>query len=722
MKFKLCLILLLTSVISTQAQTSVKKITLEDIYKQYTFSAKRISGINSMNDGKYYTVNNMGRSIEKHRYKDGEKVSTVFNVEDADGITSFSMYEFNLDETKILLTTQVERIYRHSFSAEYFVYDISDKSLLSLSSNGKQQLAAFSPESDQIVFVRENNIFVKDILTGLETQITFDGEKNMIINGAPDWVYEEEFAFSDGFHWSPDGKKIVYYKFDESEVQEFSMTMFGDLYPESYRFKYPKAGERNSTVTIHVYDMSSKQTIKIDTYANNESYIPRIKWTRDPDIVSITWLNRLQNHVEIIHSNATTGKSEVVYEEDNERYISEATDDMITYLPDNKSFLLISELSGYFHFYIYNFKSKELKKLTKGDWDIHSLLGIDMKREELYYTSYEESATELHVYSVKMDGSKKQKISHKPGSSSANFSNSFDYYILSHSDANSPATYILYNRKGKLIRVLETNKELKKKIEEYGFGKIEFMKVPTASGQLLNSYMIKPRNFDPGKKYPLFVFVYGGPESQNVIDAWNRRWPWFQLLVQEGYIVACVDNRGTNGRGEEFRKSTYMELGKLETIDQIESATYLGELPYIDVTRMGIFGWSYGGYMSGLCLTKGNGLFKMGIAVAPVTNWRYYDTVYTERFMRTPQENPNGYDDNSPINFADQMEGKFLLIHGMGDDNVHFQNSVDFVSALVEAGKDFETQFYPNKTHSLRGGNTTFHVYKRMTDFILENL
>jgi dipeptidyl-peptidase-4 len=500
------------------------------------------------------------------------------------------------------------------------------------------------------------------------------------------------------------------------------MTIFGGLYPEAYRFKYPKAGEQNSEVSIHVYDLETGKTIRLDVDSEEAFYIPRIKWTNDPEVLSVVWLNRLQNHVKVLHANVLDGTSETVYEETNERYISEATDDMITYLPGNESFLLISERDGYFHFYLHNFKEGTTTPVTSGAYDIAALTGVDQERNVLYYTSYEVDPTQIHLYSIRFDGSDKRKLSPDAGSYTASFSKTFDYYIMSYSDANTPPVYELYNRKGKLIRVLEDNASLKKAAGEHGFAKVEFMKVPTRSGQLLNGYMIKPADFDPEKKYPLFVYVYGGPESQNVVDSWNRRAPWFQLLAQEGYIIACVDNRGTNGRGEAFRKSTYMQLGKLETIDQVEAATYLGELSYIDSDRIGIFGWSYGGFMTSLCLTKGNGLFKMGIAVAPVTNWRYYDTIYTERFMRTPQENPDGYDDNSPINFAGQLQGKLLLVHGTADDNVHYQNSIDFVSALVAADKQFEMQFYPNKNHGIHGGNTTYHLYERMTGFILENL
>lgn len=699
-----------------------KKITLEKIYREHIFSARSVRGINSMNDGRHYSINNRGLTIDIHRYKDGEKSETIFDARDHEEISGFQDYSFSADEQLILLTTAAERIYRRSFKAEYYIYDLSDKKLKHLSDNGKQQLASLSSDNRNAAFVRDNNIFLVDLETMAERQITFDGKKNEIINGAPDWVYEEEFGFADGFKWSPDGKRIAFYRFDEKKVKEFFMTIFGDLYPEAYTFKYPKAGEQNSDVTIHVFDLNSGSTTKMDVDTEEDFYIPRIKWTNDPEVVSITWLNRLQNHVKVLHANTLDGKTEVVYEETNERYISEATDDMITYLPGNETFLLISEKSGYFHFYLHNFNTGTTSPVTSGEFDIASLVGVDKKREILYYTSYEVDPTQIHLYSIGLDGSGKSKISPGPGSYTASYSETFDYYILSHSTANSPTMYELYNRKGKLIRVLEDNAALEQTAKEYGFAKVEFMKVPTRSGQLLDGYMIKPADFNPDKKYPLFIYVYGGPESQEVVDEWGRRTPWFQLLVQEGYIVACVDNRGTNGRGEDFRKSTYMQLGKLETIDQVEAATYLGDQPFIDKERIGIFGWSYGGFMTSLCLTKGKGLFKMGIAVAPVTNWRYYDTVYTERFMRTPQENPEGYDDNSPIHFADQLEGKLLLIHGTADDNVHFQNSIDFVSALVQANQQFEMQFYPNKNHSIYGGNTTYHLYKRMTDFIFENL
>jgi len=674
-----------------------------------------------MNDGLHYTVREGGR-IEKYAYKTGEQVETLFDASEVEGISSFSNYHFNAMENKILVETGVESIYRRSYLASYHVYDMETETLTAVSEKGKQQLGTFSPDGSKVAFVRDNNLYIRDLSQEEEKPVTFDGVRNEIINGAPDWVYEEEFGFSQGFHWSPDGNKIAFYRFDERRVKEFHMTMFGPLYPEKYEFKYPKAGEENSLVSIHVYDLESGNITPMDVGEKSDQYIPRIKWTTDPDVLSIMRLNRLQNQLDILHAKANDGVSKLVYSESNKYYISQASDNTITYLPDGESFILNSEKDGFFHLYHFNFVSGQIKPITSGDYDIASFMGYDVKQQRLYYSSYEESVLQRHVYSIKLDGSKKEKLSTQPGSNRASFSSSFKYYILTHSSANTPPYITLHNQKGKLIRVLEDNQTMKETAQEYGFAPTEFLTIPTASGQELNGWIIKPNDFDPNKEYPLFMFVYGGPESQSVSDSWGRQGPWFQMLVQQGYVVACVDNRGTNGRGEAFRKATYMKLGELETIDQVEAAQWFGSQNYIDEERIGMFGWSYGGYMTSLCLCKGEGTFKMGIAVAPATTWRYYDTIYTERFMRTPQENPKGYDDNSPINFTDGLQGKLLLIHGSGDDNVHYQNSMDFAEALVQSNKQFEMQFYPNKNHGIYGGNTTFHLYTRMTEFILENL
>ena len=708
----------------SSAQISTKKISLENIYKGRQLFPKGIKNIRSMSDGEHYTVSEEGKYIKKFSYSNGEFLNMVFDLTEINDapIRRFSAYEFNADETKILLTTGRENIYRHSYVAEYYVYDLNSKELYPVSKNGKQQLATFSPDGSKIAFVRNNNLYIKNLINDEELKITTDGEQNKIINGAPDWVYEEEFGFNKAFSWSPDGETIAFYRFDESHVKQFNMTMYEDLYPEWYRFKYPKAGEKNAVVSIHFYNLITKMFVKADIGAEKDQYIPRIKWTKDSNTLSIIRLNRLQNFMEVLHTNALSGKSEIVYEEKEDEYISEVSDQKLTYLDNGKEFIIMSEKEGYNHFYLYNFIQGKIKKITSGDFDISSFLGFDEAEQRLYYTSYERATINQDVYSIKLNGKSKKLLTEKAGWNTVNFSNNFKYFINNYSTINSAPVYSLMDDKLNTIKVLQKNEEYMQTIKEFGYSDTEFFQFTTSEDVNLEGYMIKPLDFDENKSYPVFMFVYGGPESQNVKDEFSYRGPWFQYLTQQGYIVACVDNRGTNGRGEAFRKSTYMQLGNLETLDQIEAANYLGNLDYVDSDRIGIFGWSYGGYMSLSCLFKASDVFKMAISVAPVTNWRYYDTIYTERFMRTPQENPEGYDQNSPINFAEGMEGKLLLVHGMGDDNVHFQNSTELVKALVAADKQFDIQFYPNKNHGIRGGNTSLHLYKKMSDFIMENL
>jgi len=699
-----------------------RKLRLEDIFLNRIFNQKYLSGLSSMKDGKNYTIAGENNTIEKYSYKSGKLVSVIFDGSRFEKLPVIQDYQFSPDENRILLTCNMERIYRHSYSASFLIYDFASDRIYPVSKNGKQQLASFSPDGSKVAFVRDNNLFIADPVQGSEKQVTFDGLHNQIINGAPDWVYEEEFGFSMGYAWSPDSRRIAFYRFDESRVKEFTMMKYETLYPEPVSFKYPKAGEENSVVSIHIFDLESGKTLKVDTGEDSDSYIPRIKWTADPEVLSVLHLNRQQNQLEVLHANATDGSSEVVYEESNTRYIAEPSDETITYLDDRRHFILTSEKSSYMHFYLYDYLTRTLKPITSGDFDISGFDGYDPESKTLYYSSYEEGSTEIQVYSIKIDGSGKKKISLQSGVNSIAFSTGYHYYILSHSDANTPQTISLYDARGKEIRVLEDNSQLRERMKEYGFSKVEFLSVPGDDGTPLNAYMIKPTDFNPDQSYPLFMYVYGGPESQNVINSWSQRNIWFQLLASQGYVVVCVDNRGTNGRGEAFRKATYMQLGKLETLDQLAAARWFGDLPYIDKDRIGMFGWSYGGFMTSLCMTKGNGLFKAGIAVAPVTSWRFYDTIYTERFMRTPGENPKGYDQNSPLFFASGLQGKFLLIHGSGDDNVHVQNTMMFAEELVQADKQFEMQVYPNKNHGIYGGNTTFHLYTRMTDFILANL
>ncbi|MCF8369624.1 MAG: S9 family peptidase [Bacteroidales bacterium] len=708
-----------------QAQIHSKSISLDDIFKKGTFNMARVKTMKSMNDGETFCLLN-GDSLNLYAYKTGKYISTIVEAQqlipEEDSLPiSMSNYSFSSDEKRILFATNTEMIYRRSSKSKYYIFNIETNKLVPLSENGKQQLADFSPDGYQIAFVRGNNIFIKDLNANTETQITFNGELNKIINGAPDWVYEEEFGFSKGFYWSPDSKKIAFYRFDESYVKEFNMMIWGKLYPELSSFKYPKAGEDNSLVSIHVYNLEDGKTIKMDIGDEPDIYIPRIKWTKDPDILSIQWMNRLQNELKILLTNFLSGESQTIYHEKNKYYID--ISDNLTFLSDKEHFIFSNEENGFHHLYLYDMLGNLENQITSGNFDVQEFIGIDEEKNLVYYTSSESSPLNRELYTTNTDGSGKKLLSEKLGNNSVQFSKNYKYYLNSFSNSNTPPHTALYSQKGKQLRVIENNDKLKQITVDYNFQKREFFTFTTNENIELNAWMIKPPGFDPTKKYPVLMYVYGGPGSQTVRNSWGRNDAWYQMLAQKGLIIVSVDNRGTGARGEEFKKMTYMQLGKYETIDQIEAAKYLGSLDYVDKDRIGIWGWSYGGYMSASCLFKGAEFFSMAIAVAPVTNWRYYDNIYTERFMRKPIENPEGYDENSPINHVDKLAGKLLLIHGTADDNVHYQNSIDLISALVGANKQFDMQFYPNSNHGIyTGKNTRYHLYSKMTDFIEENL
>jgi dipeptidyl-peptidase-4 len=699
-------------------------LTLSKIYQEYHFYPNAIKGIRSMADGEHYTTLESDKAIVRYDYKTGKNRIVLFSTDQLSDkeITSFDDYIFSNDEKKVLLTTDKTPIYRHSFEAQFWIYDLVTKTINPLADTGKQQLATFSPDGLKVAFVKSNNLYYKDLVTNSINQVTTDGKIYNIINGAPDWVYEEEFGFSQAYCWSPESRNLAFYRFDESQVRQFDMTIFNGLYPSVSRYKYPKAGEVNSSVSIKVYNLESGKTVIMNTGSETDLYIPRIKWSALPGKLCIIVLNRLQNKVNVILADELTGESETIYGEENARYITQINDDYIYFTTDRKHFIVLSERSGYSHYYLYTMNGKLINPVTQGNWDVGALQGIDEKNSTLYYVSNQVSVIQQHVYAVRFDGTGQYRLSVLQGTNNAEFSSTYNYYINTWSDANTPPRYTLHRIDGTLIRVLEDNNSLKKELKAFGFTKKEFIKIPVSADLELNAYIVKPPDFDSTRKYPLFISVYGGPESQDVIDSWDNELAWQQLLAQQGIIVACIDNRGTDGRGEDFRKSTYMQLGKLETEDQINAARYLGGKSWIDENRIGIWGWSYGGYMTLLCLTKGSDVFKLGIAVAPVTNWRYYDTIYTERFMRKPQDNPGGYDDNSPVNYAGELKGKLLLIHGTADDNVHLQNSMEMIERLVQENKQFQQFLYPDKNHGIYGENTRVHLFTMITEFIHENL
>jgi len=704
-----------------------KELTLKEIWASPTFRPEYIFGIASLKDGIHYSTLNAdesGLKIEKHAYATSQKVADIlvaseFKLPNGAAL-EFDDYVFNETETKILVATESEKIYRYSSKSSYVVIDIKSKTATYLSS-GKQQYAGFSPDGKQIAFVKENNLYIKNLETGKETQITTDGLQNSIINGASDWVYEEEFALKEAFFWSPDNSKIAFLRFDEKLVKEFSMNTYGELYPGVYKFKYPKAGEDNSSVALKVYDLAANKTITMEVGNDMNQYLPRVKWTYNGAQLSVVRLNRHQNHLELLLCNPANGEVKMLLEEKSETYID--VNDNLTFLQDGKRFIWTSELGGFNHLYVYGMDGKRINALSSGNMDVTEFYGVDEKKGLVYFQSAAPTPMDRSIYVSNLNGKNQKVLVAGTGHQEPEFSSTFEYFVLNKSAANTPVSFEMYSGNGKLIRVLEANEKLKATLGTYKMASKEFFKFTTSAQVMLNGWMIKPADFDSKKRYPVFMTVYGGPGHNTVENQWEgANLLWYQLLAQKGYIVVSVDNRGTQFRGEAFKKSTYKQLGKLETEDQLEAARYLAGLSYVDGSRIGIQGWSYGGYMSSLCITKGADLFKMAIAVAPVTNWRFYDSIYTERFMQTPEENAAGYDDNSPINHVARLKGKYLLIHGTADDNVHFQNSAEMVTALVKANKQFDVFYYPDKNHGIYGGNTRLHLYTMMTDYILKNL
>jgi dipeptidyl-peptidase-4 len=700
--------------------SNTKEITLEKIWNG-TFSPKRMNSLNSMN-GDFYAVLNYDQktksiSVDKYSYKTLKKVETIVNSADLKDLNSFSSYSFNNDETKIILGLDFQKIYRHSKKGTYYVYDIASKKT-SLIGKGIQE-PIFSPDNKKVAYAKDNNLFIKDFSNNNITQVTKDGKKNLVINGITDWVYEEEFAFVRAFEWSNDSKHLAFLRFDETNVPTFSMDIVGkELYPNQQVFKYPKAGEKNAVVTLHMYSISSKNSKKIAL--GDYEYIPRIKWSNDANILVATTLNRHQSNLKLHKVNALKSTSTILLDETDKAYVD--ITDNLTFLNDN-SFIWTSEKNGFNHIYHYDFSGKLINQITKGNWEVTRYYGFNEHKKTIYYQSVENGSINRGVYSIKLNGKNKKILSNKDGQNTAAFSKNLNYFINTYSSAETPPIYSLYTGKGKMLKVIKDNSQLKEKLANYKMSPKEFSTI-NINGNDLNMWMVKPVGFDKNKKYPLLMFQYSGPGSQQVANRWNGSNDyWHNMLAQNGIIVVCVDGRGTGLKGADFKKTTQKELGKYEVEDQISSAKELAKLSFIDKNNIGIWGWSYGGFMSTNCLLKGNDIFSTAIAVAPVTSWRFYDSVYTERYMQTPQENASGYDDNSPINYADKLEGNYLLVHGTGDDNVHVQNSYRMINALIEANKQFDMFIVPDRTHGIyKGKNTRLNLYTKMTNFIQENL
>ncbi|MEQ3665831.1 MULTISPECIES: S9 family peptidase [unclassified Olleya] len=709
---------------STFLTAQNKEFTLDEIWSG-TFRTEGLDALHSMSNGQQYSVLNFDRAsatttIDIYDYKTLEKVKTLVSSKDLD-LKYFSDYTFSKDENKILLAFEEESIFRRSSLGKYVVYDVSEKSIHSVA-NHKIQEPTFSPDGKKVAYGYQNNLYVKNLETNDVTQLTFDGKKNKVINGITDWVYEEEFGFVRAFDWNADSNKIAFIRFDESDVPEFSMDVYGkDLYQTQTVFKYPKAGERNAVVSLHLFDLDKNklEEVKVNkTY--NDFYIPRIKWSHDANMLSANYMNRHQNELDLWMIDASQNEAYLVVEEKDKAYID--ITDNLTFLKD-KTFIWTSEKDGYNHVYHYSKKGKLINQITKGNWEVTEYYGYDSTSDRIFYQSVENGSINRDVYSIKLNGTQKRRLTQNEGTNNADFSANFTYFINTFSSATTPYLYTLNDAStGKVLKTIKDNKDLKETLKAYTISEKEFSTI-SVNGNDLNMWMIKPANFDANKQYPLFMFQYSGPGSQQVANKWHSANDyWYQMLAQQGYIIACVDGRGTGLKGADFKKVTQNELGKFEVEDQIEAAKLLGARTYVDSSRMGIWGWSYGGFMSSNALFKGNDVFKMAIAVAPVTSWRFYDSIYTERYMTTPQENASGYDNNSPINHVDKLEGDFLLIHGTGDDNVHVQNTMRMVEALVQANKQFEWMIYPDKNHGIYGGNTRLHLYTKMTNFINRTL
>ena len=702
-----------------------QNISLEEIWGG-AFRTKSMDELKSMKNSNQYTVldfdrNSRSMQIDLYDFATLEKVSTLLNTKDFPELSSIDSYSFDKKETKILIATNSNRIFRHSFTADYLIYDIPSKKLTKFTDKQIQE-PTFSSDGSKIAYAYENNLFVYDVVTQSHLQITKDGKKNAIINGITDWVYEEEFAFVKAFDWNTSGNKIAFIRFDETNVPEFSMDVYGQsLYPTQTVFKYPKAGETNASVSLHLYDLKTNQTTKVNLGNYSDFYIARMQWTNDENIVSAQVLNRHQNSLDLHFIDATTAKTSIVLNEKDKAYVD--ITDNLTFLKDN-SFIWTSEKDGFNHIYYYDKAGKLKNQVTSGPWEVTSYYGFDEKNKIIYYQSVENGSINRDIYSIKIDGKGKTHLSLNVGTNDATFSPNFDYFINSYSSATKAPLYTLNeSKKGTTLKTIVSNEELENKLAKYAISNKEFTTITTEKGNVLNAWIIKPTNFDDSKKYPVFMYQYSGPGSQQVANQWNSANDyWFYMLAQKGYIIACVDGRGTGYKGASFKKVTYKELGKYEVEDQIDAAKIIGNYPYADASRIGIFGWSYGGFMSSNCILKGNDVFKTAIAVAPVTSWRYYDSIYTERYMQTPQENASGYDENSPINHVEKLKGNFLLVHGTADDNVHVQNSMKMIEALVQANKQFDWAIYPDKNHGIYGGKTRLQLYTKMTNFILEKL
>lgn len=712
------------------AQLGAQQITLEDVHNG-KFRPRAGSIYQFTPDGndllKMGVTNSETKTLKNwflttvNPKKDFQTGDTLFNSDWFKDSVPLGNYTLSNNRKFVLIQTNQKAIYRHSFTVNAYVADIEKRVLHVIP--GTLRYPTLSPDNTKVAYVRDNNLYYFDLNLKRESQITTDGKQNEIINGAVDWVYEEEFSMSQGFEWSPSGRYISFFKFDEREVPEFSMDEFHDLYPNQTRWKYPKAGENNSKVDVLVYDLKSRSSVTLPLLSFQDQYIPRIQWLHDDTYLSVQRLNRWQNHWELLLWNTRESNLEELIQEGAEQYID--INDALYLVPNSKTFLYLSDITGYRHIYACDYSKKSITQITEGPWQVNNIHAVSDKNGMAYFSSTMASTVEDHVYQVNLKSKKVNSILEYKPLSGNQYPIVSKYgqwmYIINSCMTETPHYQTILI--GDKFKHVHDDTSFRRKVTEAEISETQFNEIPVPGTEFtLNYYMIKPKNFDPSKKYPLLMHCYGGPGNSIARNQVGGYWAWFQYLASQGYIIVCVDNRGTGNKGESFQKSTYLKLGELEQEDQRMAALYFGNLPYIDKNRIGIWGWSFGGYLTSLCMVKSADVFKTGIAVAPVTHWKYYDNIYTERYLRRPIDNPEGYENNSPLNFTDDLKGNYLIIHGTGDDNVHYQNSIEMINALIKSGKSFDSEIYPNRAHGISDKAARVHLFNKMTRFILENL
>ncbi len=727
-------LLALTAVLAI-APVKAQQLTLEQLTSG-TFSPKTIAGVHPLNDGERYSqLSPDARQIIARSFKTGEQTDVLFDCANTKGdvrLNRIDGYIMSPNEQTILIQTETKHIYRHSFTAVYYIYTVRNRTLERLSDGGPQEVPAFSKDGTMVAFVRDNNLFLVKLLFGnAESQVTKDGEYNKVINGKPDWVNEEEFSFSRAFDFNADGTMLAWIRYDESAVSEYSFPLYRGAapardefatYPGSYAYKYPMAGETNATVTVHSYDIKSHRIQQMKLPLDKDGYVPRIRFTSDPERLLVLTQNRHQDRLDIYAANPRSTECKLIVRDQVDKYVTEEPYRNLQLF--DGGFVLMSERSGYNHLYLYDLNGTLKRQITTGNFVVKAFYGYNPATGDCFFGANEEGPLYQAVYRADAKGNI-TKLSQQRGTNSATFSKTFKYYLNVYSNITTPPVTTLNDAKGKVLTTLEDNSSLKSKVEGLKLGKPEFFTFKTGEGVELNGYMVKPADFSASKKYPVVMYQYSGPGSQQVLDSWwtgNMGGCLYEhFLAQQGFICVCVDGRGTGGRGAAFEKQTYLNLGNLESKDQVETALYLASLPYIDKDRIGIWGWSYGGFNTLMSLTEGRGVFAAGVAVAPVTNYRFYDSVYTERYMRTPKENPAGYDRN-PMSRAAQLHGALLICHGTADDNVHLRNTAELTEAFVQADKPFMELIYTNRNHNISGGKTRLHLYRSITNWFREKM